>query len=174
MEYIYIVCAYACEIIFLNAYWCKLPWVTCLLGRKKALSWCCETTLLFIVKAWPNPTLEKQCVGVCVNFLGCMLRNHWHYWRLTELLFWTYRRPATQICDLEGHDKPLSVRGICFCLSVYVWKITTFIYFLANENHSTCKQWRILEVFILHICFWVCDCKPLTLWKGGVNSGLSP
>jgi len=29
-----------------------------------------------------------------------------------ELLFWTYWRPATQTCDLEGHDVPLNVRCI--------------------------------------------------------------
>jgi len=60
------------------------------------------------------------------------------------------RRPETQICDLEGHDVPLNVRyiidGDMLRLSVYVWKITVFIYFLANENHSTYKQWRSLDI----------------------------
>jgi len=58
--------------------------------------------------------------------------------------------PATQICDLEGHDVPLNViyiiDGDMLRLSVYVWIITVFIYFLANENHSTCKQWRSLDL----------------------------
>ncbi len=71
-------------------------------------------------------------------------------WVVVLDMFWTYWRPATQICDLEGHDVPLSVRyiidGDMLRISVYVWKITVFIYFLANENHSTCKQWRRLDL----------------------------
>jgi len=50
--------------------------------------------------------LEPGCVGVCVSLFGDRLRNHWHYWRLTDLLFWTGWHSATQICDLEGHDVP--------------------------------------------------------------------
>jgi len=50
--------------------------------------------------------LEKAlCQCACVSLLGYRLRNHWHYWRLTDL-FWTGWHPETQICDLEGHGVP--------------------------------------------------------------------
>jgi len=38
------------------------------------------------------------------------------------------------------------IDGDMFHLSVYVWKITVSIYILANENHSTCKQQRSLDL----------------------------
>jgi len=38
------------------------------------------------------------------------------------------------------------IDGDMLRLSVYVWKITVFIYILANENHSTCKQWLSLDL----------------------------
>jgi len=91
-------------------------------GLKNNPSWVIFNPSL--LRLWPNPTLEKQCVGVCVSLLGCRLRNYWHYWRLTELLFWTCWCPATQICDLEGHDVPPSLSciidgdmlpSICIC-----------------------------------------------------------
>jgi len=81
----------------------------------------CIDVLRLSSLSWPNPTLEEQCacvcVCVCVSLLGYRLKNHWHYWRLTELLFETGWRPATQICDLEGANEPGTTWKVMRCLT---------------------------------------------------------
>jgi len=40
---------------------------------------------MFIARGWPNPTLKKLCVCVCVL-------DHWQYWRLNEIVFFDKRQ----------------------------------------------------------------------------------
>jgi len=54
---------------------------------------CFGKSLLLIVRAWANSSLNQLCV--CVSILGYRLSNKWHYWRLNDLF--------SSTCSSEGH-----------------------------------------------------------------------